>query len=55
MLWISICIVAAVAWYTFNLARVAWRGGNRGGAAGVAILAFLTFAVSCFVLLVMGR
>lgn len=31
--------VLGVGWYTFNIARIAWAEGNKGGAAAVTLLA----------------
>jgi hypothetical protein len=45
MLVITVLIAAGTSWYTINLARVAWRDGNRWGAAVVGVLAAVAFAL----------
>lgn len=42
--WGSFLIICAIAWYTMNVARVAWRSGNKTGAAMVAVVAFIALA-----------
>lgn len=37
--WGSWLAIGSIAWYTWNVARVAWRSGNRSGAAIVGALA----------------
>lgn len=43
----------AVAWYTFNLARLEWQRQNRAGAALIAAVALFTFLLPT--LLAMAR
>lgn len=43
--WISVGIVSGVTWYILNAARVAWREGNKGGAAVISVLAATAFAI----------
>lgn len=44
--WAGAAVIAAVAWYTFNVSRVQWRKGNKAGAIGAGLLALLVF-VGC--------
>jgi hypothetical protein len=43
-------VITAVAWYTLNVARVAWRDGNKSGAVTVGILAVVAFLMPTLVL-----
>jgi len=43
--WTALALIAAVAWYVWNGARVTWKGGNRGGAAVIGLLAVVTLVV----------
>ncbi|HYF90826.1 MAG TPA: hypothetical protein VD969_01130 [Symbiobacteriaceae bacterium] len=45
MKWTALALIAAVAWYVWNGARVTWKGGNRGGAAVIGLLAVVTLVV----------
>lgn len=44
-LFLSLFVVACITWYTVNIARVAWREGNRFGAVLTSVLAVLTAAL----------
>ncbi|HYG60560.1 MAG TPA: hypothetical protein VD902_21010 [Symbiobacteriaceae bacterium] len=51
MRWAAIGVSAAIGWYIWNAARAAWREGNHGGAAAVALFALTAVAVPVFLLL----
>ena len=43
-----------IGWYTFNIARLAWGGGNKTGAVLTAVLAVLAAAFPVAVVLAQG-
>jgi hypothetical protein len=51
MKWVGLLLVTGIAWYTFNVARLAWRDGNKAGAFMVGALALLAFVFPTLVLL----
>ncbi|HLN60688.1 MAG TPA: hypothetical protein VK464_03980 [Symbiobacteriaceae bacterium] len=51
MSYVSIFVAGCVGWYTVNVARLAWRHGNKAGAAAVGALALIAFALPTALLL----
>lgn len=50
MKWIALAMVAAVAWYTVNVARLAWQSDQKGGAFVVGLLALTAFLLPALML-----
>lgn len=50
----AIIICTLIGWYTINIARVAWAGGNRTGAVATALLAVAAAGFPITILLMSG-
>jgi len=50
----AIIVCALIGWYTVNIARVAWAGGNRLGAVAAGLLAAVAAGFPISVLLIGG-
>ncbi len=51
MTYVAIFVAGCVGWYTVNVARLAWRSGNKAGAAATGVLALVAVALPTALLL----